>query len=156
MSSSGPALSVRAAGIDDATVIAVLASQLGYPTTPAQAAARLSQLLQMPDHAVLLAEQEEKVLGWAHVERRLNLESDERAELMGLVVDAQRRRGIGVGRKLVEAVESWAASRQIAVMVVRSNVTREASHAFYRQLGYAAVKTQHVYQKSMSPRAHRA
>ncbi len=155
MSSSGPALSVRAAGIDDATVIAALASQLGYPTTPAQAAARLSQLLQMPDHDVLLAEQEEKVLGWAHVERRLNLESDERAELMGLVVDAQCRR-IGVGRKLVEAVESWAASRQIAVMVVRSNVTREASHAFYRQLGYAAVKTQHVYQKSMSPRAHRA
>lgn len=154
MSSSDSTLSVRAARIADATVIAELVSQLGYPTTPAQAVARLSRLLQLPDHAVLLAEWEEKAIGLAHVERRVNLESGERAELMALVVDARCRR-TGVGRKLVEAVEGWAASRQLAVMVVRSNVTREASHAFYRQLGYAAVKSQHVYQKSMSSRAHR-
>ncbi len=149
---STPAL--RAARIDDAEAIAVLSTQLGYPTTPEQAAARLGQLLKMPDHCVLLAEAGGNIVGWAHVERRLNLESGDRAELMGLVVDAKARR-VGVGSKLVEAVEHWATTRGLEIMVVRSNVAREASHVFYRQLGYDAVKSQHVYQKRLKGNAHR-
>lgn len=154
MSTHDSTLSLRPARIDDAAAIAALSTQLGYPTTTEQAAARLSQLLPMPDHCILIAERAGSVAGWAHVERRVNLESGDRAELMGLVVDEKARRA-GIGGKLVEAVEHWAAARQLEILVVRSNVAREASHAFYRQIGYQAVKSQHVYQKSMNDDAHR-
>lgn len=154
MSESDPPISLRTARVDDAAAIAVLSTQLGYPTATEQAAARLGQLLGLADHCVLLAEKAGRIVGWAHVERRVNLESGDRAELMGLVVDAVARRG-GIGGKLVAAAERWAAARHLAVMVVRSNVTRDASHVFYRQRGYEAVKTQHVYQKRIGDAAHR-
>lgn len=154
MSHADSPLSLRTARVADATAIAGLSTQLGYPSTPEQAAARLGRLLQMPDHAVLVAERAGRVVGWAHVEQRVNLESGDRAELMGLVVDAEARRS-GIGGKLVAAVEQWAAARHLGIMVVRSNVTRDASHAFYRRHGYQSVKSQHVYQKSLADAAHR-
>jgi GNAT superfamily N-acetyltransferase len=154
ISNNGTSTTLRPAQIGDAEAIAVLSTQLGYPSTTQQAQARLSRLLSMPDHCVLLAEEGGRTVGWAHVEQRLNLESGDRAELMGLVVDERARRS-GVGSKLVEAAEHWAAARGLEIMVVRSNVARDASHAFYRMRGYHAVKTQHVYQKSMKGNAHR-
>ncbi|MEQ1579054.1 MAG: hypothetical protein ABL964_00540 [Steroidobacteraceae bacterium] len=87
MSSPDSAPLLRPASLDDAEAIAALSTQLGYPTTAVQAAARLSQLVQEPDHCVLVVELGGQVAGWAHVERRLILESGENAELMGLVVD---------------------------------------------------------------------
>lgn len=152
--SPGSSITLRPAQIGDAEAIAVLSTQLGYPATTEQVLARLGRLLQMPDHCVLLAGVGGNIAGWAHVERRLNLESGDRAELMGLVVDERVRRN-GVGAKLVEAAEDWAAARGLDTMVVRSNVVREASHAFYRKSGYQAVKSQHVYQKGMKGNAHR-
>lgn len=143
---------LRHARIDDADAIAALATQLGYPTTPEQAAARLSQLLQRADHCVLVAEVDGRVAGWAHVERRLILETGEKAELTGLVVDERDRRS-GIGRRLVAAVERWARDRGLDAMTVRSNVARGAAHQFYPGLGYSAVKTQRVYKRSLD--AHR-
>lgn len=154
MSPADAAPLLRSARLDDAEAIAALSTQLGYPTTTEQAALRLGELLPMPDHCVVVAEVGGNAVGWAHVERRVNLESGERAELMGLVVDETNRRS-GIGGKLVEAVEHWAAARHVTIMVVRSNVVREASHAFYRQRGYQSAKSQHVYQKRLKDHAHR-
>jgi len=139
---------LRPAQADDAAAIARLATQLGYPTTTAQAAARLQRLLPLAGHHVLVAEVAGEVAGWAHVEQRLNLESGAGAELMGLVVDERHRR-LKLGSKLVRAVEQWARAAGLANLTVRSNVVRAASHSFYRQLGYTVVKTQHVYRKGL-------
>jgi GNAT superfamily N-acetyltransferase len=84
-----------------------------------------------------------------HGSEQLLLESGRRCELLGLVVDA-RHRGRGVGRRLVAAVEDWAAERGLDQMAVRSNVARTESHPFYERLGYARVKTQHSYRKSLA------
>jgi GNAT superfamily N-acetyltransferase len=54
-----------------------------------------------------------------------------------------------VGRVLVAAAEAWAASRGLALMTVRSNVTRSESHPFYERLGYLKIKTQHAYRKRL-------
>jgi len=71
--------------------------------------------------------------------------------LLGLVVDARQRRQ-GVGRRLVAAVEAWAARRGLELVSVRSNVARAESHPFYERLGYARVKTQHAYRKRLDLR----
>ncbi len=88
-------------------------------------------------------------MGWVHVEHRSSLEVGERAELMGLVVDATGRR-TGLGRLLVGEAERWARARGLRQVVVRSNVAREPSHPFYDAIGYSRSKTQHVYVKTLS------
>ncbi|HEX8777263.1 MAG TPA: GNAT family N-acetyltransferase, partial [Rhodanobacter sp.] len=86
------------------------------------------------------------LLGWIAIERRLTLESGERIEIVGLVVDAAAR-GTGVGRALVTDAEQWARAQGFDAIGVRSNVAREGSHPFYEALGYVRMKTQHAYRK---------
>jgi GNAT superfamily N-acetyltransferase len=138
----------RPAGAGDATEIARLAGELGYPVDAAVMAARLDALAGDPRQRVYVIDREERLAGWIAAERRLSLEAGERVEITGLVVDGSIRRG-GVGRALVAAAEAWASEQGLDVVVVRSNVLRQASHPFYEGLGYVRQKSQHVYARHL-------
>lgn len=140
---------IRRAQLGDAPEMTRLSVQLGYPMSAAEMARRLGVLLQSERHCVTVAGNGELLLGWMHVEHRSSLEGGDRAELMGLVVDSRARRG-GVGRRLVEVAETWAVSRGLSTLTVRSNAARELSHPFYEALGYSRAKTQHVYTKGLT------
>ena len=58
--------------------------------------------------------------------------------------------------ELVAAVERWAADRGLEEMAVRSNVIRTESHPFYERLGYARVKTSHIYRKDLNHQSRKA
>lgn len=143
-------LAVRPAAPTDAARIASLSGELGYPVAVETLADRLARVLARGD-VVLVAEAGGEVVGWIHGSEQDFLESGARCELLGLVVDA-RQRGQGVGRRLVAAVEAWAARRGLELVSVRSNVARTESHPFYERLGYARVKTQHAYRKRLEVR----
>lgn len=139
----------RPAQPGDAAEIARLVNELGYEGAMDDTAQRLSALLASGEHFVVVADGSVPgLLGWAVVERRALLESGPKAEITGLVVGATVRRA-GVGRSLICAAEQWAASRDLATIRVRSNVSRPESHSFYRGLGYGEIKTQHVYEKGL-------
>ncbi|GGA01653.1 GNAT family N-acetyltransferase [Dyella caseinilytica] len=142
-------MKLRKAGIDDAPEIARLAEELGYPVSPEAMWARLAALLSHPDHHISVVEDDDALHGWIAVEHRRTLESGDRMEIVGLVVDASRR-GSGVGRMLVADAEQWARQCGFHVISVRSNIVREASHPFYEHLGYARRKTQHYYVKPLA------
>jgi GNAT superfamily N-acetyltransferase len=137
---------VRRAGLTDASRLAILSGELGYPVPAETLGERLVRLGAQPDEVVLVAEREGRVVGWIHGAEQHFLEAAPRCELLGLIVDA-RERGRGLGRRLVAAAEEWAAARGLEQMSVRSNVARAESHAFYERLGYTRVKTQHAYRK---------
>ena len=140
---------LRPACIEDAAEIARLAGELGYPVAADVMQARLQALLSLPQHRIVVARGEhDGLLGWIAVECRLTLESGERIEIVGLVVDAAVR-GTGLGRALVADAERWALALGFDAIGVRSNVAREGSHPFYARLGYARVKTQHAYSKPL-------
>jgi GNAT superfamily N-acetyltransferase len=128
--------------------MAELSGQLGYPVSAETMAGRLERLQAREDNVVLVAElvPEGQVVGWIHGAEQDLLESDRRCEFLGLVED-ERCRGQGIGRRLVAAVEGWAASRGLEQIAVRSNVARTGSHPFYERLGYVRTKTQHAYRK---------
>jgi GNAT superfamily N-acetyltransferase len=88
------------------------------------------------------------LLGWIGVERRSTLETGEKAEIVGLVIDARARR-TGVGRALAEAAEDWARRQGFDALMVRSNAARIESHPFYLKHGYQLRKTQQVYLKPL-------
>ena len=140
---------LRPACIEDAAEIARLAGELGYPVEAAAMDARLRAILPLQQHRIAAAQGEHgRLLGWIAVERRLTLESGERIEIVGLVVDAAAR-GSGVGRALVADAERWAREQGFDAIAVRSNVTRAESHPFYERLDYVRVKTQHAYRKPL-------
>ncbi|HUQ53624.1 MAG TPA: GNAT family N-acetyltransferase [Gammaproteobacteria bacterium] len=138
---------IRRARPADAAEMARLCGELGYPLSAEEMQRRLGVLLPNDRHLVVVAAERDSLYGWAHGEHRFSLEGGDRAELMGLVVDARSRRG-GVGRALVAGIEAWVAARGIRSLTVRSNAARAESHPFYAALGYERSKTQHVYTKA--------
>ena len=148
----GAGLEVRTPRAEDAVTLARLASELGYPSSAEQIRARLEQLSSRADHWVGVAtDHAGAMLGWIHVGRSITLETGEFAEIFGLVVASEARRG-GVGRRLVRAAEEWTRSVGFERITVRSNVLRSESHLFYPSQGYSRLKSQHVYVKSLAPR----
>ena len=140
-------LTIRKAGMTDATRLAELSEVLGYPVEPEVIKQRLERLLARPDHTVLVAELPgSEVVGWIHAAEQDILEVGRFCEILGLVVAADER-GKGIGRRLVERVERWALERGLEEVSVRSNVARLESHPFYDRAGYLRVKTQHAYRK---------
>ena len=141
---------LRPARVGDAGRIAELSGALGYPADAEALGARLKRLLARDGELVLVAEDDaRRILGWAHAAERASVEAPARCELLGLVVDAGARRR-GIARRLVAAVERWAADRGLERVVVRSNVARPESHPFYEGIGYTCTKTQHTYEKRTS------
>lgn len=145
---TAPSFVLRGAQVADATEIARLATQLGYPASAEEMAPRLAVLLSGSEHAVFVAAQKQRLLGWIGVERRTTLETGEKAEIVGLVVDAEARR-MGVGEDLLHAAEDWARRQGMGALMVRSNTARTESHPFYEKHGYARRKSQHVYFKPL-------
>jgi GNAT superfamily N-acetyltransferase len=131
----------------DASLVADLTAQLGYPTTSVETTERLSVLLARPDdHAAFVAEKNGRAIAWVHVAIYTSLESGRVATIGGLVVDEGYRSG-GIGAALLAAAENWARENGAAKMVVRSRVARERAHRFYEREGYGLVKTSHVFEK---------
>ena len=139
---------IRRAIPEDGDAIARLVEQLGGGSDPARLAARLRKIMDQATQAVFVAEGESGIDGVIVAEHRIEVQASESVELTTLVVDDGARRQ-GLGAQLVAAAEAWAMRRGVARIVVRSNVVREAAHAFYPALGYAPAKTQHVYAKSI-------
>lgn len=133
----------------DADDVAALAQQLGYPAQTAQIIHRFELLMEQPGNALFVAEDDdERVVGWVHVVGRVYLDSDPFAQVGGIVVD-EARRGQGVGRLLLATAEQWAAERGYDEIRLWSNIVRNDAHAFYEHLGYAPVKTSHVFRKAL-------
>jgi GNAT superfamily N-acetyltransferase len=141
---------IRRARLTDASAVAELSGQLGYPTSNEEMAARLAHLIRHPRFgAVLIAESlEGRVVGWLHVSVTPLLEVSLRAEVNGLIVAEGLRSG-GAGAKLLQAAEAWAKSKGCDGMSVRSNVIRDRAHAFYVRNGYEHFKTQKAFRKRL-------
>ena len=139
---------IRGARLTDAAEMARLAGELGYPASADAMALRLAVLLPDGGQHIAVASDGERLLGWVHVQRGSTLDIGDRAEIVGLVVDATARRH-GLGRRLVAVAEDWTRAQGLASLMVRSNVARDVSHPFYESIGFARIKTQHVYAKSL-------
>jgi GNAT superfamily N-acetyltransferase len=136
--------SPRLAQASDAVELARLVGELGYPADAHAMACRLAAIHGNPRQRVWVLDGEGRLRGWIAAELRLGLETGERVEITGLVVDGAARR-MGAGRALVATAEAWARAQGVEAVVVRSNVQRQTSHPFYEALGYTRQKSQHVY-----------
>src|SRR5436190_17794306 len=111
-------------------------------------ALRLSGILAATNQFIIVAETADGVCGWLQALHADVLESGVRVEIVGMIVtETMRRRRIG--SLLIQGAERWAQNIQADAVVVRSNISRTASHAFYFAQGYTHSKTQAVYRKPL-------
>lgn len=142
-------LRIRHARSSDGRDIAKLSGELGYPVTTAEIKKRMRRLRTGARNSLFVAESPVAgVVGWAHVSVNHLVEIGTRAELNGLVV-TEGQRNLGVGAKLLNAVENWARKQGCPGMSVRSNVLRKRAHKFYERQGYEHYKTQKAFRKPL-------
>jgi GNAT superfamily N-acetyltransferase len=135
---------LRDARGEDAAEVARLAGELGYPSDADAMSARLARAAADFRGAVFVAAADARLCGWIEVQLRASIDSPEAAEIVGLVVDATRRR-CGVGVALVQRARAWARERGVERMRVRTNVLRAEAPRFYESLGFRESKRQRVY-----------
>ncbi len=138
-------LTIRKAIKSDAASLAALSGELGYPTSSLQIEDRLDKLSFNSDNGIYVAELD-SIVGWIHVAIIQSLESNPFVEICGLVV-AESYRGVGIGTRLVAMAENWAREKGHKHIRVRTNVLREGTRKFYRQVGFQSKKTQEVFDK---------
>jgi GNAT superfamily N-acetyltransferase len=141
--------SIRPATPNDAAAVAHLAKELGSPGSVEDVDRRMTAILADGHHEVFIAEAPDgSTVGWIHVFLSLRAQTAPFAELGGMVVKETRRRQ-GIGRRLLEAAETWAIGCGAAKMRIRSRDTRSDAKAFYLRSGFAHSKTQRIFDKDL-------
>jgi GNAT superfamily N-acetyltransferase len=141
---------IREVRESDASEVASLADQLGYPSGIGHVRERILRIVARSDERAFVAEADDgSVVGWVHVFGAHRLESDSFAEIGGLVVD-KARRSKGIGTALLAAAEIWAGERGYSNVRVRSNTIRPEAGRFYEGRGFAPVKSQTVFAKTVT------
>jgi GNAT superfamily N-acetyltransferase len=144
------AVIVRLARPSDAEDVARLTEQLGYDVETSKLSARLSGILRREDQRFLVAELEGRSVGWLHAAVWEFIESEAFVVIAGLVVDRSHRR-CGIGRRLMEQAETWAAEQGCPIVRLWSSSGRTHAHRFYERLGYTNIKTQYAFAKALAP-----
>lgn len=134
---------IRDARADDWPNVSGLLAELGRPDVRAdddesRHADAFARYLERADTVALVADDDGTLVGFVDLEfrQRLNFLSPQ-GWVPDLIV-AERVRGRGVGRALLEAAEARARERSCWGMSLESAAWRVESHAFYERVGWRA------------------
>ena len=112
----------------------------------------MTEWLERPDTAVFVCPRESGGLcGFAEVATRPYIDgcrTSPVAFLEGWYVDPDRR-GAGVGRVLVDAVEAWARAPGLEELGSDARVSNEPSHRAHQRLGFIEVERAVRYRKPL-------
>ena len=131
-----PTAIIRAATVGDASALAPLLGELGYPADAGAVSLRLQRMLGRDDQKILIAEDEHDALGLLALHFFPMLEYERDAALITALVITERARGTGVGRRLVDHAEQLARAVDARRFVVMTHNRRAGAHAFYERLGF--------------------
>ncbi len=135
--SAQTAPTVRLAELGDASDVAELLGQLGYPCTHEEAAERIGTLHDDPRHCLLLAELDGHACGLVASHTRYSLTHGADLTRITALVVAQSCHRQGIGRLLLREVERRARRDAVSRIEVTSNISRADAHEFYRRCGYS-------------------
>ena len=136
---------IRRARKSDADAVTALLAQLDYPFGTDVVGPVLAEVLADPAHVVLVAEEDEEVVGFVNAHFRPQLHHLAPVGTIDeLVVDRDRRRR-RIGERLVEEVLEEGRRRGADVVEVTTHNRRERARAFYRRCGFEATSIKLVH-----------
>jgi ribosomal protein S18 acetylase RimI-like enzyme len=129
---------IREARPQDAEAIARLLTQLGYPTTALQAAARLAGVLARPDWMTLVWDDGKGAgpAGFVGMQIVPTYTDDAPVARISALVVEESRRSEGIGEALLGALEARAVLLGARRAVVTTATHRERAQRFYERLGF--------------------
>lgn len=128
--------------------VSSLLNQLGYKVGSVELPNRIENIRENNKGTVLLAFEEEKVVGCIHTMIVSRLAEGTCGEVVSLVVD-ESARGKGIGKLLLDESINWLKARGQTKVRIRCNTIREEAHKFYSHLGYTEKKSQKVFEKNI-------
>lgn len=128
---------LRPAELRDVPHLADLLGQLGYPASASEVAERLVRIRSSDLDAVIVADQDGRLLGFValHLLSPLLHVPSALGRITALVVK-EGFRGQGIGRALLREAETWAFDHGCARVEVASADHRDGAHLFYLACGY--------------------
>jgi GNAT superfamily N-acetyltransferase len=127
---------IREVTTDDASAVADLLGQLGYPATADSIPARLAAMAEQRIAVAWVAETAGGVVGLATVHVFAALHADAPVGDLSALVVAPGARRRGVGRALVARAEQWARGAGASRLSIAVGAQRRDAHAFYERLGF--------------------
>ncbi len=126
---------IRKAKISDYVDINSLVNEFGFECNQEEMKNRLSSILSKDIHKVLVAEIDNKVIGFVDFDHYEVVYSDPGINITGLIVNIEYRNK-GVGTALLLEIEKYAKSNKMAFIRVNSGSQRIDAHKFYKKNGY--------------------
>ena len=131
-------IEIRACTPAHATAASTLLAELGYEVSAKQAMERIRQLVQTGSDPIFLAVADGEALGLIALHICRMLQYGEPIMRVAALVVAERARRRGVGKRLMEHAEHFAAAAGCEAVELTSAAGRVEAHAFYRSIGYEA------------------
>lgn len=131
------AVQLRVATVADSAALTRLLGEMGYPLDEALVERNLRALIADGAHnQVLVATVGILVKGVVAGHLVTMLQQDAPlGRITALAVDEDQR-GLGIGKRLVQALERWFAERGVVRLEVTSAEQRADAHRFFRSLGF--------------------
>lgn len=132
-------ITIRDANEADIETLALLMTDLSYPTTTAEMQERFSGIVIHPDYKTILAELDGEIVGMAGLHKGHFYEKNGMYLRVLAFVVKQTARNRGIGKVLIKATENWAVEQGLNCVIINSGnrPDRSDAHVFYQKMGYA-------------------
>jgi len=128
---------LRPATSADAGPVAVLVTELGYPSTAADVLDRLDRAQHSPTSCCLVAQAGNETVGLMSAELVPYFPTGSTICRITSLVVSSHHRSRGVGEKLVDAARAFAREHHCSGIEVTSAERRIDAHRFYERLGFS-------------------
>src|SRR3954447_13170402 len=129
-------ITIRLLERTDASALAQLMGELGYPTRTSEMEMRLDAMHNEPRYRGFVAVSGEQVCGMVGTSCTHSYAHNNVLGIIIALVVSQSMRGNHIGQALIEAAEADFIARNIRRISITARFEREDAHQFYEHLGY--------------------
>lgn len=135
---TGQQVTTRDSSRKDIPELAALTVGLGYPTTRKEMAERMKAFVSNPDYKTIVAEKDNKVIGYIGMLRINYWEKNGCYIKIQTLVVKETARKTGAGKILINCAEKWARENNADLLALTcgNKAEREAAHKFYPKMGF--------------------
>jgi len=114
---------------------------LGYDFTAEQVENNVRKLIGSPENLLLVAvDEEDEVVGFIHASNHDPVYAPPMKDIMAVAIDESYRH-IGIGSRLIKAVEEWARATGAHGIRTNSGIEQKSAVRFYKSCGFEYIKT---------------
>lgn len=140
---------IREANLNDTEMLyKINKEELGYDFDLENTRIRLGSLLNNSSNKIIVAEFNQKIVGYIHGADYDLFYGNHMKNIMGIAVSSEYKRK-GIGKLLIKEIESWAKSSGAVGIRLNSGSQRLSAHEFYLSCGYESKKEQKNFFKNI-------